>query len=242
MNLIIDVGNTNVKAAVFKQDTLVKSFVFDKKIIISEIKKILKKHAISSAIIASVASITHHKLQKLQKLLPLLVVSSNINVPFINLYKTPNTLGVDRIGLVVAALKKYPKQNVLIIDAGSCVTFDFINKKGEYLGGAISPGINMRYKALHTFTANLPYLNKEIPESAIGKTTHESIHAGIIQGVINELEGSILTYKEKFKDLTVVLTGGDTNFLSKQLKSGIFANQNFLLLGLNELLIFNKDK
>jgi type III pantothenate kinase len=242
MNLIIDIGNTRVKTAVFKQDTLVSIIMFDKKKIISEVKKLLKKYVISSGIISSVATISKFKLDRLQELLPLTILSSTTKVPFINLYKTPTTLGVDRIGLVASAIKNYPLTNVLIIDAGTCITFDFVNKKGHYLGGSISPGIYMRYEALHTFTANLPFLEKKEPKNSIGVNTEESIHSGIVNGVINELEGVIAGYKEIYLHLTVVLTGGDTNFLAKQLKSSIFANQNFLLEGLNEILIFNKDK
>ncbi|QNM85666.1 type III pantothenate kinase [Polaribacter pectinis] len=242
MNLIIDIGNTSVKAAVFKQDTIVFSVSFDKKIILSELKKIIKKYNISCGIMSSVASISEKKVEKLQKLIKLTLVSSSTEVPFVNLYETPKTLGLDRIALVTGAVKKYPNKNVLVIDAGTCITFDFVNDKSEYLGGAISPGINMRYKALNNFTAKLPFLEKKEVKSFIGKSTNESIHSGVVNGVTKELEGVILDYKEKFGDLTIVLTGGDTNFLSKQLKSSIFANQNFLLQGLNELLIFNEEK
>ncbi len=242
MNLIIDVGNTRVKVAVFEQDKIVKQFVFDKKRIISEIKKITRKHKISKGIISSVASISEIKLKKLKNIIDLKLVSSKTNVPFLNLYKTPKTLGVDRIALVVAAVKNFANKNVLVIDAGTCITFDFINSKSEYLGGAISPGILIRYKALHRFTSKLPLLNKNLPNNFIGNSTKESINSGVVNGVINEIDGVITQYKNKYSDLTVVLTGGDTNFLSKQLKSSIFANQNFLLEGLNEILIFNKDK
>ena len=172
----------------------------------------------------------------------LTVLSSATNVPFVNLYKTPTTLGVDRIALVVGAVNEFPKKNTLIIDAGTCITFDFVNSKSEYLGGAISPGIKMRFDSLNHFTANLPLLEKEEVNDFIGKNTKESINAGVVNGVIQEIDGVINQYKKKYLDLTVVLTGGDTNFLAKQLKSSIFANQNFLLQGLNTILIFNIDK
>jgi type III pantothenate kinase len=242
MNLIIDAGNTCVKVAVFEQDTIIELVVFDKKKILFEVKKLIKKHKISSGIMSNVASISEKNILKLQHLIKLTLVSSTIKVPFINLYKTPKTLGVDRIALVSGAVKKYPKKNVLIIDAGTCITFDFVNSKSEYLGGAISLGIQMRFKSLHKFTANLPLLEIVENKNLIGNSTEESINSGVVNGVIKEIDGVILAYKEKFSDLTVVLTGGDTNFLSKQLKSIIFANQNFLLQGLNQLLIFNEDK
>ncbi|TXD51620.1 MULTISPECIES: type III pantothenate kinase [unclassified Polaribacter] len=242
MNLSIDVGNTRVKAAVFEMDMLVEVYVFEKSRIISEVKKIIKKYKVTQVILSSVVLIPLKKVEKLQKLTDFIMVSSKIKTPFKNLYATPHTLGVDRIALVFGAVIKFPKKNVLIIDAGTCITFDFLNKNSEYLGGAISPGIEMRYKSLHLFTSKLPLLAINKPNNFIGNSTNESIDSGVVNGVIQEIEGVIMQYKKKYLDLTVVLTGGNTNFLSKQLKSSIFANQNFLLEGLNEILIFNKNK
>ena len=242
MNLIIDAGNTRVKVAVFEQSTLIEVLVIDRKRFLSEIKKIVKKYKISYGILSSVSFIPEKKVEKLKYLLNLVVLSSSTKVPFINLYETPKTLGVDRIALVSGAVKKFPNKNILIIDAGTCITFDFVNDKSAYFGGAISPGIEMRYKSLHAFTSKLPILQKNYPQNFIGKNTIESINSGIVNGVTQEIKGVINQYKKKYEDLTVVLTGGDTNFLAKQLKSSIFAHQNFLLEGLNEILIFNKNK
>ncbi|MGK0412136.1 MAG: type III pantothenate kinase [Polaribacter sp.] len=242
MNLIIDVGNTRVKAALFEEYRLVDVIVFNKIRMISEVKKIIKNYRITSTILSSVALMPLKKLEKLKELTDFTIVTSKIRTPFKNLYSTPSTLGVDRIALVFGAVVKFSKQNVLIIDAGTCITFDFVNKEAEYLGGAISPGIEMRYKSLHAFTSKLPLLEIHKPNNFIGNNTNESIHSGIVNGVIQEIEGVINQYKKEYLHLTVVLTGGNTNFLSKQLKSSIFANQNFLLEGLNEILIFNKNK
>ncbi|WP_339662714.1 type III pantothenate kinase [uncultured Polaribacter sp.] len=242
MNLIIDAGNTRVKVAVFELDTLVDVVFFDQNIFLSEIKKLLKKHKIEQGILASVSFLSEKKIEKLKSIVNLIILSAETKVPFINLYETPTTLGVDRIALVCGAVKKFPEKNILVIDAGTCITYDFVNDKSEYFGGAISPGIEMRYKALNTFTSKLPFLEKNYPEDFIGKNTRESMNSGVVNGVLQEIEGVINQYKNKFIHLTVVLTGGDTNFLSKQLKSSIFAHQNFLLEGLNEILIFNKNK
>jgi type III pantothenate kinase len=242
MNLIIDAGNTRVKVAVFEQSTLIEVLVIDRRKFLSEIKKIVKNHNISNGILSSVSFIPEKKVERLKYLLNLVLLSSSTKVPFINLYETPKTLGVDRIALVSGAVKKFPNKNILIIDAGTCITFDFVNDKSAYFGGAISPGIEMRYKSLHAFTSKLPILEKNYPQNFIGKNTNESINSGIVNGVTQEIKGVINQYKKKYKDLTVVLTGGDTNFLAKQLKSSIFAHQNFLLEGLNEILIFNKNK
>jgi type III pantothenate kinase len=242
MNLAIDIGNTRVKAAVFEGGKLIELYVFDRNKIISEIRKIVKKNKISAGIISNVASISEKKMLQLKESVNLQVVSSASRIPFINLYQTPNTLGVDRIALVAGAVKQFPNKNVLIIDAGTCITFDFVNSKSEYFGGAISPGIKMRYKALNAFTANLPLIASVELNDFIGKNTEESIISGVLNGVQKEIIGVIEDYKHKYLQLTVVLTGGDTNVLSKQLKSSIFANQNFLLQGLNEILKFNEHK
>ena len=173
MILIIDIGNTNVKAAVFEKDTLLDVVVFEKGKILSEIKKILKKHPISKAVMSNVASISEVKLKKIQAFVEIIFISSFTRVPFVNLYKTPKTLGVDRIALAAAAVSQFPHKNVLVVDAGSCITFDFVTAKKEYLGGAISPGIQMRFHALNHFTANLPLLVKEEASSFIG-SKHET--------------------------------------------------------------------
>lgn len=239
MNLIIDVGNTRVKVAVFEQDTIKSKYVFDKDMIVPEVKKIISKYSISLAIISAVATLSEEKLQELRQFLDLLELNHQTNVAFDNKYETPTTLGVDRIALASGGIHKYPNKNVLIIDAGTCITYDFINKKGEYLGGAISPGIRIRYKALHDYTSKLPLLKTAIPNNYIGDNTNNSIHSGVVNGVAREIDGVINQYKAAFSNLTIVLTGGDTNFLSEQLKSSIFASPNFLLEGLQAILDFN---
>ena len=239
MNLIIDVGNTRVKVAVFKQDTIVDMFVFEKEKILKKIEIISSKYMVSKAIISAVATLSDEKLDELNQSLDLIQLNHQTKVPFLNLYKTPQTLGVDRIALASGAVQKFPKSNVLVIDAGTCITYDIVNKKGEYLGGAISPGIQMRYKAMHHFTAKLPLLENEELDNYIGVDTNTSMYSGVLNGVVQEIDGIINQYKRDFKDLTIVLTGGNTKFLAKQLKNRIFANQNFLLEGLQEVLKFN---
>ena len=166
-------------------------------------------------------------------------LNHKLRLPFKNCYKTPKTLGVDRIALVSASVNQFPDQNVLVIDAGTCITYDFVTQRNEYLGGAISPGIRLRYESLHNLTANLPLLKKRQPENIIGNSTKSSIHSGVVIGVVKEMDGVINQYKAEHQDLTVILTGGDANFLSNQLKNSIFANSNFLLEGLNYILHLN---
>jgi type III pantothenate kinase len=242
MNLAIDIGNSRVKAAVFEGDKCVSLAVFDKGEIISEIRKITNENNILTGIISNVAALSDIQWVQLNEILDFQVVSSASKVPFKNTYKTPKTLGVDRIALVAAAVAKFPKKHVLVIDAGTCITYDFVTKEATYLGGAISPGIKMRYQSLHAFTENLPLLDVFESNNFMGTSTEESIISGVLTGVQKEIKGFIEDYQQEYLDLTVVLTGGDTKFLSKQFKSSIFANQNFLLEGLNEILKFNAEK
>jgi type III pantothenate kinase len=241
MNLIIDVGNTRNKFAVFSKDRLVQKYLCDTDETLSTLDLIEREYPeIKDCILAAVGLFSEEGLSALRAKYNLLILDNETDVLFRNGYGTPNTLGVDRIALASAASAKYPGQNVLVIDAGSCITYDFISQKNHYLGGAISPGIRMRYKAVHTFTANLPLLEPTLPLAETGTTTESSIHSGIMQAVVYEIEGFIAVYKEKTPDLTVILTGGDAHFLLDSLKSDIFANSNFLLEGLNFILEHNK--
>ena len=239
MNLVIDIGNTQIKTAVFKGNVLLEKFSFFKKHLFINLSKIIEKHPITHAILSSVDKIEETELLEIKKLFPILILNHTTKISFINKYTTPTTLGVDRIALIASAANQYPNKNVLIIDAGTCITYDFLNAQKEYFGGTISPGIEMRYNALHFYTANLPSLNlpKKIP--LMGNSTKNAMHLGIINGVIHEIEGIINQFKVKNKKLTVILTGGDTIFLARNIKSTIFANPNFLLEGLNSILIYN---
>ena len=136
---------------------------------------------------------------------------------------------------------KFPKKDVLVIDGGSAITYDFLSAENQYIGGSIAPGITMRYKSLHSFTAKLPLLEKTATIAKIGNSTEAAIHSGVIQGVTFEIDGVIHQYKDQYTDLTIILTGGDAHFLRDRLKNDIFANSNFLLEGLNYILELNKD-
>ncbi|RZN82458.1 MAG: type III pantothenate kinase [Winogradskyella sp.] len=240
MNLIIDVGNTLVKFAIFEKDNLIWRESFKLSQFKKEYKLLKKKFPeLKSAIVSSVGRLSDKQIDLIEADFNVLELNSNTKVPFVNKYKTPETLGVDRIALVCASMLKYSENNVLIIDAGTCITYDFITYKNEYLGGAISPGLRLRYKSLNNLTANLPLLETKVPKNIVGASTETSIHSGVVLGTVNEIDGVINTYKEKYSDLTVILTGGDAKMLSKQLKSSIFANSDFLLEGLNYILEFN---
>ena len=242
MNLIIDIGNTATKLAVFQLDKILEAQAVPTKGMVSEVEKILEKHPeIIQGVLSSVIFLEPSAINSLLKLLPIKVLESSFRMPFNNCYETPLSLGVDRLALMAAAVKHHPKTNVLVIDAGSCITYDFIDAEQNYLGGAISPGLQMRYKSLKAFTSNLPLLDKITPNQRIGNSTEASIHSGVVHGVAHEIEGTIEDYQNKYSDLTVILTGGDADFLCKQFKISIFANSIFLLEGLNFLLEFNSN-
>jgi len=198
MNLIIDIGNSFVKLAVFQGSELVVKKNIKLDVIVKHIDILRKAYnPIEKAIIASVGKLKEKDLEYIRKNFHLLELNYKTTLPFINLYDTPNTLGLDRIALVSASIMHFPNNNVLVIDAGTCITYDFVTANNAYLGGAISPGISMRYKSLNNFTANLPLLEKEMPKNIIGSSTNNSIHSGVINGVLKEIDGNIEAYQEK---------------------------------------------
>ena len=243
MNLIIDIGNTATKLAVFQRDKILKTQSIATSSLVLEVEDLLKKFPeIKQCILSSVGYLSAEAFEFLKIRLPMIVLESKLKLPFQLQYKTPNSLGGDRLALMAAAASQYAGKNVLVIDAGSCVTYDFIDAEKNYLGGSISPGINMRYKSLSDFTLKLPALQKKIPKAYVGNSTKSSIHSGVVNGLLYEIEGTVSTYQKKYADLTVILTGGDADFLCKQLKSSIFATSNFLLEGLNFLLELNSNQ
>ncbi len=241
MNLIIDAGNSLLKVAVFDKNRIVHFHTAELTEFREQVKVTFEKfQGIRHAMVASVGSLAKTDLTVLSIFCRVHILDHTYRTPFKNSYATPQTLGVDRIALATAAFYFNQNRNTLVIDAGTCITYDMLNDYGEYLGGAISPGLRMRYKALHHYTSKLPLLEqKEFPDF-IGNTTENSIHSGVVNGVSHEIDGVIAQYTARFEDLTVILTGGDVQFLSKRLKNTIFAHSDFLLEGLNYLLEYNK--
>ena len=235
MLLAVDIGNTRIKAAVFKHDTILESFVFDKSELEIYLSKILQTYPdCRDWIVASVGGIEKEVFLTFASRANIHFVSHQDAFPFENRYATPQTLGIDRMVLAAGAVWQYPGQNRLVIDAGTCVTYDFIDADNKYWGGAISPGLRLRYESLHRFTAKLPLLGKEAPQDFIGNTTNQSIHSGVVQGLAHEIDGFIGQYRERYPKFIIILTGGDAEFLANRLKNTIFANSNFLLESLNQ--------
>jgi len=241
MNLIIDVGNSFVKFAVFDKNNILFDSVVDANEMAEHIKDLFKRFPrIEHAIVSNVGNMSENDFAVLSVFCRVHRLSHKSKVPFKNSYATPQTLGVDRIALATAAFYKNPNANTLIIDAGTCLTYDMVNDYGEYLGGAISPGLSMRYRALSEQTSKLPLLGPKELFDFIGNSTETSINSGVLNGISVEIDGVIDQYHSRFADLTVILTGGDNQFLSKRLKNNIFAHSKFLLEGLNYLLEYNK--
>jgi type III pantothenate kinase len=236
MVLTIDVGNTRIKGAVFEGYNKIEFFVFPKDEIEKNIDAVLKKYKeVQHLVVASVGNIDRNSFLYFQNELEVWFVSHTDTFPFVNNYATPNTLGIDRMVLAAGATLQFQGQNRLIIDAGTCVTYDFVDQNDVYHGGAISPGLRLRYESLHTFTEKLPLLTVKNPKDFVGDSTAEAIHSGIVNGLVYEINGFVDEYQSKYSNFIIILTGGDTEFLAKRLKNTIFANSNFLLESLNQI-------
>lgn len=239
MLLTIDVGNSRIKIAVFEHNKQLDFFIFETNEALKNFENIFRKYSnLQKIILSSVGKLDEKVVDFIQNRFPTEIIDHKSKFPFTNLYATPETLGIDRMVLAAGATLMYPNQNRLIIDAGTCITYDFVNAENQYLGGAISPGIKIRYKSLNNYTSKLPLLTLSEDFEIIGNSTKSAIHSGVINGVLFEIEGFISQYSLKNQYLTIILTGGDAEFLAKRLKSTIFANSNFLLESLNLLSLY----
>ena len=178
----------------------------------------------------------------LNAIIPTIIFNSETKIPLTNLYQSASTLGSDRLAASVGAYFLYPNANVLVIDAGTCIKYNFTNSKNEYLGGGISPGIRMKLKALQTFTSKLPLVEANFSyNELVGNNTQNSILSGVLNGSVAEIDGIISQYKLQFTDIICILTGGDSEYLAKRLKNSIFAHQNLVIKGLNDILNYNSE-
>ena len=241
MVLVIDFGNTQVKTAVFERSNLIKKSIIAYKDWLSSIEIIIQNFSeITDIVVASVKNDTNSDFPLLSKIRNCVFINHEYKFPFVNLYTTPKTLGIDRMVLAAGAVFNYPKKNRLVIDAGTCITYDFIDENDNYLGGSISPGLQLRYNALHQYTSKLPLLSVQLPQSTIGSSTVEAIHCGVVNGLVYEINGYIDSFQKNNANFIIILTGGDTIFLANQLKNTIFANSNFLLESLNQTFQYNQ--
>lgn len=240
-SIVIDIGNTRTKVGIFIQSMMLVVQYFDG-LPIAQIKEYLKEYDyIQRCITCSVSHDTELLSKELEKM-GMFVVQMNAHTPLpIRIaYRSPQTLGADRIASIMGAHAMYPNKNMLVIDAGTCVTYDVLTANNRYLGGYISPGLQMRLDAMHHFTKRLPQVPiQENTEIYIGGTTEESMWGGAEKGLLYEIEGIIDQFKMSLMNLNIILTGGDAANISKSLKSKIILNQNLVLVGLNKILMWN---
>lgn len=240
MNLVIDIGNTRTKFSVFNKGEVLITVPVNE-FLPEHIDVLQKEHpGLQKAILSAVKDYSPDLKSALQNKFECFIeLNENTPLPIENCYKTPETLGKDRIAAAVGGYDLYPNTNLLIIDAGTAITYDILNDKHQFLGGNISPGIEMRYKALHHFTGKLPLISHKKFDKLYGTTTEEAIWAGVQLGVVFEVDKAIDTFKEFYKNLKVIITGGDADFFDKKLKNSFFVNFNLTALGLNCILEYN---
>jgi type III pantothenate kinase len=235
-NLIVDIGNTRIKTARFEGEALVDENWF---VALDEVIAYSNLHPFKNAIVSSVALHEEDLREKLK--FPFLYLSKETPVPIKNLYATPNTLGVDRKAAVIGARTKFEDGPIMAIDMGSCITYDLLDEDNRFFGGAISPGISMRFKSMHSLTARLPLASLEqgkAPE-IIGNDTIRGLQSGVYNGILFELKGYIKNYQRQYGDLRVIICGGDSIFFESLTKDSIFVIPNLVLFGLNRILRYN---
>ncbi len=240
MNLVIDIGNTSTKINLF-QDSRHLDTIQSDNLTVELIKKIISNLGICNrCIISASGNIPETSLAYLKSIIPSTIVfSQQTPKPFKTKYKTPNTLGLDRLAAVAGAIEIYPGKNVLIIDAGTAITYDIKDETDEHIGGNISPGLEMRFKALNNFTARLPLINPQKDFYFLGEQTNDAIRNGVMNGILFEIRGMINETKKNYRNLTVILTGGDAPFFDNQLKKAIFVYPKLVSIGLNTILNYN---
>jgi type III pantothenate kinase len=242
MNLVIDIGNTRTKFSVFNHGEEMISVPVDE-LLPAHVDVLIKEHpAIDKAILSSVKAYSYDLKRHLNKTFRTFIeLDASTPLPVENGYLTKETLGNDRLAAVVGAYHLYPDKNVLVIDAGTAITYDLLNNKKQYLGGNISPGLEMRFKALNHFTGKLPLVEKKDFKRLYGQTTEEAIRAGVQHGIVFEIDSTINAFKEFYQNLYVIITGGDTKFFDKKLKNSFFVHFNLIAIGLNRILEHNGE-
>jgi len=236
MNLAIDIGNTSIKYGIFEGEELIRAASIVPSDL-AEFNSDLKTYDIQRLVYSTVAGIPSELAPIISKFKKHIALDEFTPLPLTNKYQSPQTLGRDRLSNVCAAIQIFPDLDVLVIDAGTCLKFDFVSKDKMYLGGAISPGLRMRFRALHEQTAQLPLLEAESESGLIGTNTFESIQSGVINGMTAEINEITRQYIELYPRLELIITGGDMKFFLNQIKSCIFAAPHLTLQGLNNIAL-----
>ncbi|MDD3859288.1 MAG: type III pantothenate kinase [Bacteroidales bacterium] len=242
--LILDIGNTNVKLYIFYNNKIIQKEVITRDAeVIAFLNNCDFKEKISVCIVSKVREVSVDLGQYLSEKFSVVFLNSKLFLPYKMKYITPDTLGQDRIAAVAGASVLFPGSSVLVIDAGTAITYDFLLSGNIYCGGTISPGIGIRFRSLNTFTGKLPLLDIDMDKDLLfGQTTNDAIIGGVQNGVIHEVRGVIESYSKKYKDIVVILTGGYSFFFEKLLKNRIFAAPDLIAIGLNKILEINVKK
>ena len=242
-NLIIDIGNTRTKIALFNQHDLMFSVAIEQ-LTVDHLKMLKDEHPqLTQAILSSVKPVDDEILKYLSENFDVFIeLDHQTELPIENLYQTPETLGKDRLAAAVGANELFPDQNLLIIDAGTAITYDLVSEKNQFVGGNISPGLQMRFKALNHFTGKLPLVSYSDEFQTIGKNTTDAIRSGVQNGILYEIAQTIELFNKNYQNLQIVMTGGDSIFFDKKLNYSIFVHFNITLIGLNRILEHNAKK
>ncbi|MDR2497299.1 MAG: type III pantothenate kinase [Tannerellaceae bacterium] len=242
MNLLIEQGNSSAKVAIYNKGVIEASFVYDK-FDTAAMEPLFELYSLRYGIMSSVIEPDEALKAELGRRLERFVwLDEHVPTPVSVSYKTPSTLGKDRLAAVVGAFHTKPGRNLLVIDAGTAITYDLVDSTGLYLGGNISPGMNMRFRALHNYTCQLPLVDEsegDVPQ--IGDSTETAIRAGVVNGIAFEMDGMINRLRTRYPDLFIFLTGGNSFYFAGRLENGTFADINLVLTGLNRILEYNVE-
>jgi len=239
MHLAIDRGNTSTKIAIFDQRKLVKQAVLDVGDTL-QLTIFFENYPIKEVVYSSVVPTERDLLDFFERKTTLFIDLTNATpIPITLSYDTPLTLGRDRIAALVGAWSLQPHKAALVIDMGTCITYDFMTAGGVFVGGNIAPGLAMRLKAMHAFTGQLPEIQVQSPADYLGTSTQQAMLGGAYWGILHEIEGVVGKLKLNYQDFSIFLTGGTMNYFEKQIKNCTFAEPNLVLVGLNEILIYN---
>ncbi|MBQ6192424.1 MAG: type III pantothenate kinase [Bacteroidaceae bacterium] len=241
MKLIIDIGNSVVKMVAFQGDEPVDEIRAENGDL-TGLDAFVSKHNFRSGIVGSVRGLTRNEEEALARLqFPLLRFSHDTPIPISNRYRTPETLGSDRLAAVIGASSLMPGKDLLIIDAGTCITYEVIDARGNYWGGNIAPGMQMRLRALHEYTARLPLVEAEGVVPGMGYDTETAIRSGVLRGMKYEIEGYIKSMRSKFPHLQVFLTGGNRINFDEDIRKLVFTDKYIVPRGLNRILDYNEE-
>jgi type III pantothenate kinase len=234
-DLVIDIGNSSAKWALFENERMIDDGRSDESIgsLVEVLHERFSPDRMAMASVRELSEITQEHL----------LVDVNTPIPIRIEYQTKESLGIDRILAAVGAFRRFPGIPLMVVDMGTCITLDLVGSDGTFYGGAISPGLQMRFKAMNVWTDKLPLLELDLDKTGLpGKSTVASMQNGVYYGILDEIEGTLSRYREKFDDVLLILTGGDAKLFESRLKNDIFADDLLVLKGLHEILLFNEDR